>query len=318
MRLEATTRHWSPGDRVERWREEFGRLVVRAEVEADGPRPEAFTVDAALSPGAQLSLGHVYHDAARTGRNHRLVRDGSEDVTLLMLRSGAFRYRTTAREDVLTAGEAMIFSHTVASQGWWRKADALMLLLPRALVAEVMDLERDSGAKLPIHREASLLLRSYAETAWSLGRLSALTERHLAELVRAALSPETPARPAPPRAEAVTAARLERFRGLLAGLAADPGLTVDGFARHAGVSTRTVQRVFAAAGGSFGDELTRLRLETALQQLRGPDADRRRISSIAYGVGFSDLSRFNHAFRARYGLTPSDARAQALSAASTG
>ena len=32
------------------------------------------------------------------------------------------------------------------------------------------------------------------------------------------------------------------------------------------------------------------------------------ISTIAYDIGFSDLSHFNRAFRERYGMTPSDAR----------
>jgi AraC-like DNA-binding protein len=35
------------------------------------------------------------------------------------------------------------------------------------------------------------------------------------------------------------------------------------------------------------------------------------ISSIAYDVGFSDLSYFNRAFRRRYDRTPRDLRAEA-------
>jgi len=35
------------------------------------------------------------------------------------------------------------------------------------------------------------------------------------------------------------------------------------------------------------------------------------IGAIALRVGFGDLSYFNRTFRRRYGMTPSDARAQA-------
>jgi AraC-like DNA-binding protein len=34
----------------------------------------------------------------------------------------------------------------------------------------------------------------------------------------------------------------------------------------------------------------------------------RRISDIAFGCGFNDLSYFNRCFRRRYGLTPTSAR----------
>ena len=42
-----------------------------------------------------------------------------------------------------------------------------------------------------------------------------------------------------------------------------------------------------------------------------PHADARTIGAIAYDSGFGDLSYFNHAFRRRYGATPSDIRAAA-------
>jgi AraC-like DNA-binding protein len=41
-----------------------------------------------------------------------------------------------------------------------------------------------------------------------------------------------------------------------------------------------------------------------------PLADRS-VSSIAFAVGFGDLSYFNRTFRRRCGLSPSDIRAQA-------
>lgn len=314
MRIEATTRNWRREDRVERWREEFGRLVVKADVTAVGPRPQDFAVDASLTAGRDLSLGRIFHDAARTGRSRRLVRDGADDLTLLMVRSGSFAYRTDAISGVLGPGESMIFSHTVASEGVWRRVDALMLLVPRALAVEVFDPERRSGEKLAVHSEAAALLRPYAEAVWKLGRLPAPAEAHLGELLRLALTPEPAGVQAPGVAEAVGAARLERLQSLIADRAADPGLTIESLARRLGLSARTAQRVFAQAHTSFSDELTRARLEAAFDQLRAPGAELQQIGAIAYAVGFGDLSRFNRAFRARYGRTPSEARAEALAA----
>jgi AraC-like DNA-binding protein len=42
--------------------------------------------------------------------------------------------------------------------------------------------------------------------------------------------------------------------------------------------------------------------------LRDPRFDSRTISSVAFEVGFGDLSYFNRTFRSRYGMTPSDVR----------
>ena len=50
------------------------------------------------------------------------------------------------------------------------------------------------------------------------------------------------------------------------------------------------------------------RLDHACRRLRNPQFSARSISSIAYDVGFGDLSYFNRVFRRRYGATPSDIR----------
>lgn len=43
--------------------------------------------------------------------------------------------------------------------------------------------------------------------------------------------------------------------------------------------------------------------------LCNPGLARHTVAAIAYEAGFNDLSYFNRAFRRRYGMTPSDARA---------
>lgn len=45
--------------------------------------------------------------------------------------------------------------------------------------------------------------------------------------------------------------------------------------------------------------------------LTDPRLGHRSIADIAYLVGFGDLSHFNHAFRRRFGATPSKIRAEA-------
>ena len=50
------------------------------------------------------------------------------------------------------------------------------------------------------------------------------------------------------------------------------------------------------------------RLAHAHRLLIDPRHARQSIGGIAYSCGFGDLSHFNHAFRRRYGATPSEVR----------
>ncbi len=86
---------------------------------------------------------------------------------------------------------------------------------------------------------------------------------------------------------------------------ADP-LVVTQVAQAANVSERTLARRFAEeAGMTWRQYLHRARLIRAMELLA--DADHK-IIDIAYGVGFTSLSAFNHAFRDFAGETPSSYR----------
>ena len=71
------------------------------------------------------------------------------------------------------------------------------------------------------------------------------------------------------------------------------------------MSSRLIQKVLHEQDSSFSNLLLQERLELARTQLL---ACHDRISSIAYSCGFNDISHFNHAFRKRFGMTPSDLR----------
>ena len=81
-------------------------------------------------------------------------------------------------------------------------------------------------------------------------------------------------------------------------------------ARHR-VPLRYLQRLFEAEGVTCTEYVLKRRLARAHQLLREPQSFGQRISAVAFAAGFSHLSRFNRAFRLRFGQTPSDVRAQA-------
>jgi AraC-like DNA-binding protein len=59
---------------------------------------------------------------------------------------------------------------------------------------------------------------------------------------------------------------------------------------------------------TYSEFVLRQRLARAYGILRSPLQARRAISTIAFKLGFNDLSHFNRAFRRRYHATPSDVR----------
>lgn len=73
-----------------------------------------------------------------------------------------------------------------------------------------------------------------------------------------------------------------------------------------GCSVRTVHAACQREGRSFGRLLLDARLEAAETALRSTPIVARRVGQIAFACGFSDLSHFSRAFRARFGVAPRD------------
>jgi AraC-like DNA-binding protein/ligand-binding sensor protein len=82
-------------------------------------------------------------------------------------------------------------------------------------------------------------------------------------------------------------------------------------AQAAGASVFHFCKVFKKATGlKFTDYVARVRLEDAKSQLLNPN---RRISEIAYDVGFQSLTQFNRMFKRVFGQSPTEFRAHLLS-----
>ncbi len=84
-------------------------------------------------------------------------------------------------------------------------------------------------------------------------------------------------------------------------------LTLEDVARHAGVSSFHFCKIFKRATGlTFTELVNRARVEQAKRLLLKPQ---RRITEVAYDVGFQSLSQFNRSFRRVTGESPTQYRA---------
>jgi AraC family transcriptional regulator len=114
-----------------------------------------------------------------------------------------------------------------------------------------------------------------------------------------ALTQGLPRRPAPvsKRAESKVADAVRRIE-----LAPDAALSLDSLADAAGISPYHFLRVFSGVCGVTPHQyVRRARLRRAAEHLL---AEPSRIIDIALDSGFSDVSNFNHAFRAEFGVSP--------------
>jgi AraC family transcriptional activator of tynA and feaB len=80
-------------------------------------------------------------------------------------------------------------------------------------------------------------------------------------------------------------------------------------AQRMGVSARTLQRHFKLLGETAGRHLLEARLKAAYRRIVAGGRDQS-VTDIAFAAGFSDLSHFHRAFRAKYGVTPGDLKAR--------
>jgi AraC-like DNA-binding protein len=221
------------------------------------------------------------------------------------------------REIMFGDGEAVLLSCAEGDFGVARTEPARFvgLRMPRKHLAPLIpDIDDRTMRVVPPGAHPVKLLTGYLAALTEVhDLLSPATSRmiagHVHDLVALSI---TPARDAAAFAEAsVRAARLRTIKSDIVGSLEDCTLSVAVVAARHRVTPRYVHKLFESEGATFTRFLTDRRLERAHRMLRDERLLTRTITSIAYDVGFNDLSHFNRAFRRRYHATPSDIRAAA-------
>jgi AraC-like DNA-binding protein len=105
--------------------------------------------------------------------------------------------------------------------------------------------------------------------------------------------------------------RLQALKDDIAKNIDQPDLSVSSLARRHHYTARCVQRLFEMEATTFTEYVLEQRLLRAHRILTDPQRASDKISVVAWDSGFGDVSYFNRAFRKRFGLAPSDVRAQA-------
>ncbi|AWN54433.1 helix-turn-helix domain-containing protein [Methylobacterium sp. 17Sr1-1] len=182
-----------------------------------------------------------------------------------------------------------------------------ILSLSRDLVVEFLpDPEAFHGRVL--HRGFGDILGAHMRTLVEHGTAISPSEaagvaRATAQLIAAGLEPtRTRWSAAKQGRDAALSVRCRRY---IEAHLRSPGLTPDSICREMGVSRSVLYRLFEDEGGVAGYIRAR-RLSTARSLLASADTSVR-VSEIGSALGFTDATSFSRAFKAAFGMSPSEA-----------
>lgn len=126
-----------------------------------------------------------------------------------------------------------------------------------------------------------------------------------------ALAMDCPKGEAPVGDGSIRSERLRQIRKYIEQDIGNPLLNPARVAAANQISLRALHYIFKGTGQSVSDYIWERRLERCHEALQMPVERRRTVTEIALAAGFNSMSHFSSAFRRRYGVTPSDARAAA-------
>lgn len=288
------------------WREQLWSTYVRLESKSEARDFYGRVVD--FIPGTH-SLSLVDSTSQLTERTRHHVRTDHQEVVLVAFQlAGQGFVAQDDRQSRTIPGQFVFYEsgrpYSLSFEGPFKQLvlrvnrDKLLSRLPSLgnLTARTFEARTGSGAV------ALDFLRSVATRGANICDTQlALMERVASDLVAGSvLSLITDVSP--------RRVVFERLRDRVVDRVRDPSFSPLELATIAGMSSRSLRRLCAENGTSPGQLILQTRLRGAKDDLSSATNAKRAISDIALSWGFNDMSHFNHAFKAAYGISPSRLR----------
>jgi AraC-like DNA-binding protein len=299
-------------DRIAFWREYYGNVMLRVDLEPARDRMFEANIAALALPGLQLMGASC--SPVKISRCGRYLADGNDDIVVSINRRGSVNIASGGREQSLREGEAIVLSGSEATS-FHRTSmgQSFTLRVPRTTFeSSVASIDDALMRTIPGDRAALNLLIDYAGWLLNVGasidrQLLNVSARHVQDLLALAIGPAADFADTA-RGRGLRAARLRLAKSYILAHSHRRDISVVSLAASLNVTPRYVQRLFEADGTTFSEYLVEQRLAHAHRLLCERGANHGAISTIAYDVGFGDLSYFNRRFRRQYGLTPREVR----------
>lgn len=247
--------------------------------------------------------------------------NGEEDLLFGINVRGCSLARQRDRD--LTLGDGDAFFATRDVNGFTITRPTLVRFVAcrvsREAVAPLVGRIDDTPLRLvPPRSEALTLLVTYARAIadalpLATPELQRLAVTHMHDLIAATIGATRDGR-AIAEGRGIAAARLRSIMTDISANLHDGDLSVADVARRHRVTPRYIHKLFENEGLTFSTFVLGQRLSCAHRILSDPRLADRNISSVAFDVGFGDLSYFNRTFRRRYAATPTEIRQSAMTA----
>jgi AraC-like DNA-binding protein len=249
------------------------------------------------------------------------VANGEDDLLLGVNVRGCSMARQRDRDLTLRDGDAFFATRDMTEIIITRPTPVRFvgIRVPRQPVAMLLGRLDDTPVHLVPHRtEALTLLVSYARAIahtlpLATPELQRLAVTHMHDLIAATIG-ATRDGLAIAQGRGIAAARLRAILTDISAHLGDGDLSVAEIARRHRVTPRYVHKLFEYEGLTFSSFVLGQRLSRVHRLLSDPHLADRSVSSVAFDVGFGDLSYFNRTFRQRYAATPTEIRQRAMNA----
>jgi AraC-like DNA-binding protein len=303
------------GPRYELWREEIGRRWVSLDfVPVAGDR---IVSELKCTEQAFLGLCTMRGMPLHMDRRNDLLNSSRSSMYLLHASGSRMRASQCGRSIDLHPGQmALVSSEEPARVTQLTEGQRWSIRIPpKILAASCRNIEDMIARPLDGTGELGRLILNQIETAQRFGpKLDAVANymiaQHLLDLVALCLRADGDLAHLA-RRRGLARARLDAVRADILRRIGASDVSLAQIAAGHRLSTRYIQHLFEQAGTSFTEFVLDQRLRLAHRMLREPQERWRKISDIAMAAGFSDVSYFNRAFKARYGATPSEVRNEA-------
>lgn len=305
---------WLPErHRLDIWREEFGRRIVRLDVERLDDDPLLY--DATFHALGEVSVGMGDVSAISCARTREMLEDGNGDIVLLIPEMDIVRLEQGRIDQTIGPGDCLVRRSSEVGRTLSRAGRFLTVNLPVDRLSErLTSVDLLGMTVVPADNPALHLLTAYCRALVAqAGGLSPsqckMTGDHLLDLASLAIGANREAWHMA-QGRGLRAARRLAAQGAIRRNAAQHDYRVGDLARDMRVSESYLRKLLAEGGHSFSALLLEARLCLAWDKLGDPRCDGLQISQIAFDCGFGDISYFNRSFSRRFEMTPSEARRQ--------
>ncbi|MEU8899428.1 helix-turn-helix domain-containing protein [Nocardia sp. NPDC048505] len=230
---------------------------------------------------------------------------------IAVLTAGAASLAQDGRVAELTPGDFVVYENARPFTWTFTRPWSVSVLSIPAAAVPLTDKERRAAAGRPLSGRHGLsgvvgrfvldLIRHGAELADS--RSEEVLAR-TTDLALCLLAEPDDAR----HADAAQRSLVPRIKAHIDWHLRDPGLTPAEIAAAMNISTRYLHKLFQAENESVALYLRRRRLACVRAELLDRRLEHLSIAALAHRGGFGDLSGFNRAFRATYGVSPGEMR----------